>query len=468
MRWVLIGALLVTMASGCTNRGAPQSEVLPSSSTEVIDPALQGSFRLDAFEPGPCAFDYRAELSLLRPDGTKAWSTPIPMALHGAGPIASGSIVIQPTGYSWGGDTGVVAVNVEDGAPVWQTTAGDDVQQAAVVDGALLLQTRQGLESLDPVDGTTGWHWRATGDVAVRRNGDRQVLPMSDGVVFVRSGSEVRAIEIVSGNEVWVVAASEDGSFAPLVGAEGRLVLVPEFFGTIRAVDAVQGQPAWTWDARPGVVIERIDMGDSPIVVVSTEAAYESPDGSVPPPDADQFVAIDVETGDELWRLDRPGQAADAVFVFDELAVIWQWDGTVRGLDARTGELHWELALVAAGSTSVSALLDGDTLLVSPSSRATELHAIDSSNGAELWKTLLPGRSFSAPLVVDDVVYIGSGIGGDSKAVESIADGRVSAIDLDSGVTRWTTEFRDAVSSTPVHTAEGLLVTSSDGPVLCD
>ena len=79
-------------------------------------------------------------------------------------------------------------------------------------------------------------------------------------------------------------------------------------------------------------------------------------------PLAGEFVALDIETGKELWSQEYEGAAFGAPVVANDMVFFATFDGTVHGLDAKTGGEVWQGSLPAASNTGVT--ISGDTLIV--------------------------------------------------------------------------------------------------------
>lgn len=75
-----------------------------------------------------------------------------------------------------------------------------------------------------------------------------------------------------------------------------------------------------------------------------------------------EFVALDVNTGKELWSQEFEGAAFGAPVVANDMVFFATFDGTVHGLDAKTGGEVWQASLPAASNTGVT--ISGDTLIV--------------------------------------------------------------------------------------------------------
>jgi outer membrane protein assembly factor BamB len=82
-----------------------------------------------------------------------------------------------------------------------------------------------------------------------------------------------------------------------------------------------------------------------------------------------EFVALDIKTGKILWGKEFEGAAFGPPTAVNDMVFFTTFDGTVHGLDAKTGSEVWSASLPAASNAGVA--ISGDTLLV-PAGLATE------------------------------------------------------------------------------------------------
>jgi outer membrane protein assembly factor BamB len=75
-----------------------------------------------------------------------------------------------------------------------------------------------------------------------------------------------------------------------------------------------------------------------------------------------EMVAIDIATGRIEWNQEYPAAAFGAPAAVNDMVFFTTFDGTVHGLDAKTGGEVWQGTLPAGSNTAVA--IDGDTLLV--------------------------------------------------------------------------------------------------------
>lgn len=114
----------------------------------------------------------------------------------------------------------------------------------------------------------------------------------------------------------------------------------------------------------------------------------------------DRIVALDAATGEQLWRFAReypegitPGDIKRNVAIYEDRIITTTVDGALLSLDARTGEIVWEVQLTGFVKTSSGPIIaDGKVI----SGRGCEpgygpegcvIIANDARTGEELWRT---------------------------------------------------------------------------------
>ncbi|WP_129112987.1 outer membrane protein assembly factor BamB family protein [Halegenticoccus tardaugens] len=201
-----------------------------------------------------------------------------------------------------------------------------------------------------------------------------------------------------------------------------------------------------------------------------------------------RVLALDAESGDELWDVETTGSVGAApvpshggrwVFAGDT-------DGGVYRIDAETGEVDWE----AETFTGVTTLVDVGTVYAG--TEGGEVYALSESDGEGLWRQKLPG-SIRAVAADGGGVYASTfggtvhGLAGNARAgaiewtdsegvvahgalvltgdaVFGADGGGLEAIDRKTGERRWRVkgEFRSA----PAAAGDTLYVGSDAGEVL--
>ena len=281
----------------------------------------------------------------------------------------------------------LVATSLDSGQPIW-TVGSNDVSSAALDEGVQILSVP---------------------------------TPTIDGLIVaaeIRGRLELVALDAETGQRRWTqpiavadVPATEDRlrmlmSCRPIVAA-GRVICCTQL-GTIVAVDTASGTLAWVYNyadvtagrgGRPRSVAAREFNSraypNQPIITGSV--VYAMPIQSA------DIVAISIETGRELWKVQREN------------------DTTMSLVDTTAGQV----------------VLVGDRFV----------RALDVNDGSEIWRTRVP-------------TVVGRGVGVGRELMLPIATGQLLRVDLDQGNVvddRWDRAARPEVDS-PVANAGNLAI----------
>ncbi len=342
--------------------------------------------------------------------------------------------------------------DVSELAPAWEVTGLDGVSGTpAVVDGTVYVGDWTGhVRALDAASGEELWAQQVSpgyigGSVAV--DGDRVVAGTFD--------ARLVALDRDSGEVVWETDLDEHPKAvvfgSPIVvddlvvaGVGSFEVFVPgdpsTFRGSVVALDAATGEERWRfWTTAgdesegPGVSIWSSPAVDTErgVLYVGTGQGYAPP----APPRSDALVALDLETGEEVWTAqftagdtwtirDQTGADADVgampnLFTADGVDAVGVGDkaGTYRALDRDTGELLWERPLTEGGlqgGVMASAAVAAGTIYVASNDASQDalLFALDADTGEELWRAEV-GAHVTGPVTwANDVLYLADDGGG--------------------------------------------------------
>ena len=307
--------------------------------------------------------------------------------------IRSRPLVFGDAVYAASLDGKVAAFDL-NGKPLWSAAAGHHPILADLSgneNGILASGSELFLYSLDPATGTEQWKHsllqctyengrRILADV-VAAGGDYQSPPtVSNGKVFVGGPDRfVRAIDAVSGKEVWRFETSGQISAAPTVD-NGRV-----FFGQqggnddLFCVSETDGSPLWT--AQPGWVW-----------TTSTPHEGQLYNGTVD----GKIFALSTEDGSTRWMRPTNGGIYPSPAVADGKVFTGSWDGYYYALDETTGRTRWAYAKAGVdyrrggGPDSAAAILwKGDLLArIVPNT----LVSLDGKTGVEKWRFNDPTR----------------------------------------------------------------------------
>lgn len=295
-------------------------------------------------------------------------------------------------------DARVVALDRATGDEVWTASIGDHEQAAIfgsplVVDGTVItgvasfeLMTgnpapsfRGHVVALDAATGDEVWRYWTIGEeetdvagvsvwatVAVDEERGHVYVPTGNGYgpqPSTRSDAVV-ALDLATGEELWVTQFTEGDvwTVANPVGTDADVGSPPNLFrvGDVDAVGAVDKAGVYhTLDRDTGEVIWEAELTEGGLqggalasAAVAEGVAYVASNRASQ--DAD-LVALDVETGDERWRIDVEGHVSGPVTWANGVVYLSDDTGRVRAYDAADGTVLWthEVPTPAAGGISV-------------------------------------------------------------------------------------------------------------------
>ena len=172
--------------------------------------------------------------------------------------------------------------------------------------------------------------------------------PTSKRLYIASRDKNLYALDIKSGRELWRVAADDIMTATPAL--HGDLVIFADYAGKVRAVSAQDGKSRWTYDAKLGVPGD-IVVAENRVLVGSR--SYD-------------LIALDAATGKELWKT-------------------YRWFSWIE---------------------SPPVVRDG--VIYTGSSDATNVYAINLSDGSLRWKTPVPGYSWQRIAMTDDLLITGT------------------------------------------------------------
>jgi outer membrane protein assembly factor BamB len=239
---------------------------------------------------------------------------------------------------------------------------------------------------------------------------------LAGDTVFVGAGAEVRALDPRDGANRWTFAVAGQLSAGAM---DNELVVV----------SAVTDGPVETYalDRSTGALRWHTHVGATSSVVWATTTSavvlMNAPN---------TLYGLD-RNGNQIWELNVPGdQNSPPVIDGDEIYFTAN-DYGVYAVDARTGHVDW---VRKVGSFTGGRPLVANGMVVTFAGifdppRTPAIVAIDATTGAERWRTPFAPEnsgvdSGSEPLIKDDILYVGYGVGDD-------ASGGVIALDPATG-----------------------------------
>ncbi len=246
--------------------------------------------------------------------------------------------------------------------------------------------------------------------------------------------------------ERWTVRGGNLIEFPPVV-AYGRL-FVGTNPGRFLAIDAETGKIVWRKRFRRCIAA-------SPTVadgVVYQPLMDPSPCGN-PDRDAPGFmVALDADTGRELWRFEA-GVVESSPLLVDGVLFFGSWDGKVYALDVATQRLRWSFE--TGDEVKAAAAYANGTVVIG--SYDGKVYGLDAETGEERWSTKAQagfggaGNFYATAALAYGRVFVGN------------TDGKVYAFGLETGNLLWSRTTGGFVYSSAAVWEQTVYVGSYDG-----
>jgi outer membrane protein assembly factor BamB len=297
---------------------------------------------------------------------------------------------------------------------------------------------------------------------------------VSSGRVFVHSRRDpdelVTGIDLATGKVLWqqkYTSPFDKNQYAksmakgphatPLVA--GDRVITVGGSGIVSAWNVANGALAWRKDYSSSVDLSKLFTGTAASPLLEGGAAIVQVGSDV---HGGRIVALDPRTGAERWTWTGkgPGYASPIAFTADSVRQIATLtDGSIEGLDARTGKPLWSVPFPDEWHENiVTPVWAGTHLIVSGTRAGTHAYTLAQAGGTwkatEVWKNPDVAMYMSTPVLADGILY----------GLSSRRRGQFVAVDAATGALKWATEGRAtnhaSVLLTPSHVV--LLTTAGE------
>lgn len=230
----------------------------------------------------------------------------------------------------------------------------------------------------------------------------------------------------------WYATTGGPVSTPPAVVESG--VYVASEDASVFCFDADSGEIRWQYD--------HVTHVSSPVVVDDVLYVGDN-QGTV--------LALDAPTGERQWSTTVGGGIPAPPMVYESTMLVGTTTGQAAVLDVETGELRWQFQLDGPVTTMPALALDGNVAVLTTSSGVVDVR--DPSDGTIFWQRDLGGGPLTAPVVLDEVLYVGG-------------PGGVTALELTTGETRWHHQLPGPVSSAPAAIGLGIYGVTATGLVV--
>lgn len=450
------GATFALLVAACAATDAPSSREQPSASPRTAvtsttlpttvtfpDSLADASFVQAAIPDGPCAAGDDAQITLFDPsDGSETWSFPLPRP--GRASAVHGSTAYVSLRWDRGQLPGVGAIDLGSKAPQWQRFLSSEPESIHVAASGLIVVTSDDVRALDIETGEDLWVSSSQFDFSE--------VVLADDAAYAIDSVGVSAIAYDTGRMLWQLpierpdALATDGTTLA-VAANNRLIAVD--------IDA----RTKLWDTS----VSRLGAGE--IFITPTSVAFELPPSVAP---GGGIAVLDRVSGFELWRATGVGEPRWVGN--DQLIASTANDEPTPGqpyvlfaLDAANGRELWRTPSTAQAFDSIVGTAPGKVAVVDPHPAIAGLQRIrllDSLTGEPTWESATEGSFDSAAIDSGSVVTLfGSStlLGSDRGSIALVSSSGDS----------WMATRPDGIASAPQLTPHGLLVISGERTPTC-
>lgn len=164
-------------------------------------------------------------------------------------------------------------------------------------------------------------------------------LVSTGGTIYAASKNKLYALHAATGEQRWAFDARTNIIAAPVVTP--GTILVGTSRGRVYALDTSSSEHQWTYETR--------GYGSQWFIAVADEMAFLGGDM--------QLVAVDIESGDEVWQVDVDSEIRASPAVVGDTVFLATYGQAVHALDAGTGEQQWQVS--GGGGKSSPVVTDG-------------------------------------------------------------------------------------------------------------
>lgn len=328
------------------------------------------------------------------------------------GPVISTPACKGDTIFVGSSDGNLYAIDAKTGREIWRRgTTGSVNSSPAVWKSSVIFQSSDGaIRSLRTSDGSVRWEIQSAATLPFPwgyESGDiySSSPAVVDNTVVVGSGDGgVYRIDAATGRLIW--RFQTDGRVRASPAVSGGIVYVGSADGYLYAIDLAAGTQQWKF-ATEGTTLFSGDFGFDRRTIQSSAAVT---DGTVLFGARDGYLyALSASDGTERWRFNHEvSWVISSPAVADGVVFAGSSDGRfVQAVDVSTGNELWRKPTSSAWFSPVIA---GEVVYFGDA--AGTLHALNRTTGEYAWKQRFSGSLRGSALLTEDLIVFGGGDGG--------------------------------------------------------
>jgi outer membrane protein assembly factor BamB len=262
----------------------------------------------------------------------------------------------------------------------------------AVSNGVVYFGSGDGnVYALDAASGNLKWKFH-TGDVV------HASPAIADGTVFIGSwDSYFYAIDATTGKEKWRFKTGEDHQIYNQVGIQSSAAVVDGvvYFGcrdsNFYAVDARTGEKKWVFNNKGSWVISSPAVNDGKVYFATSDSGL--------------FYGLDARSGAPLFSLKSNGWPMfSSPSIAGGMLYIGSHEGKLMAIDLKTQQFAWTFQTEASRQNGPAFTKSDGT----PNYEVAFTEDFYDSMIVGVSKMLTVGTIMSSPVIVDNVIYVGS------------------------------------------------------------
>lgn len=265
----------------------------------------------------------------------------------------------------------------------------------AIWNGAVYFGSGDGnVYALDAATGSLKWKFH-TGDVV------HASPAISDGTLFVGSwDSYFYALDASTGKEKWRFKTGEDHDIYNQVGIQSSAAIMDGivYFGcrdsNFYALDAATGQKKWGFNNKGSWVVGSPAVQDGKVYFATSDSAM--------------FYAMDAKSGSQLFSLNfKHWPLFSSPAIASGILYVGSQEGKLLAIDLASQKLAWTFETEASKQNGPALTMpDG-----SPNYKVAFKDNFYDNMVSGVDKMMTVGAILSSPVIVDDVIYVGSSDG---------------------------------------------------------